>query len=175
LFKEGNQIAIEYQKGAPHVSPMAYDSKLGKLGHTVTFEPKRKVARDAMPRPGIQHSRDIMNEDPLDNRAVRRGIGYTDDDNDDDGDEIVTKLMSYLNDKLTPEQLSSVAAILGAADAPDSDVGEPRSYAADSDRATDRRRTARLAADAARSRPMSAADDAAFAATFPGALLIKNR
>jgi hypothetical protein len=154
-----NQIVVEYERGEPHVGPLAYDSSCGILSRNVTFQKPRKDARDALPPDtGIQRSKGAM--------QPRGSMNINDEDPDEDGgggDEIATKLMSYLNDKLTPEQLSSVAAILGSGDdPPDSDAGEPR-------QAIDRRREVRLARDAARRRPMSAEQDAEFLRMFPNA------
>jgi hypothetical protein len=161
LFKTGNQIAVEYQSGEPHVGPMAYDSALGKSGHTVTFKPKRKAyGRDDLPRgTGIQWSKSKM--------APRGSMNINDQDPDeDDGDEVVTKLMSYLNDKLTPEQLSSVAAILGGSidDDEDGDTsGERRDYAQASDRGLRGRQERQVALDKD------------FDRMFPSAKLLKLR
>jgi hypothetical protein len=130
LFKVGDQIAVEYEKGEPYVGKMAFDSALGSMARDVTIRPKRKVGYDEMPKAG---------QPPLD---------ASDDADPDDISETISNLMSYLNDKLTPEQLNAVSAILGGADddGPDLDAGERQ--------ATDRRRVARLAADQARHRPM---------------------
>jgi hypothetical protein len=170
-----HQIGIEYETGEPHVGPMAYDSSCGILSRNVTFRRKRpdldkiiadarrKVARDGLPRgTGISRSEGAM--------EPRGSMNINDEDpDDDDGGEIVTKLMSYLQDKLSPEQLSSVAAILSSADdAPDLDAGEPR-------QATDRRRASRLAADAERTRPMSARENREFDDLFPAAKRILIR
>jgi hypothetical protein len=167
LLKVGEQIHVQYQTGEAHVGGMAFDSALGSMARNVTIQPKARrklrLGADAFPRPFMNRSKDMQK--PLDSPDI------ADDDEDDDGtDAIVTKLMSYLNDKLTPEQLSSVAAILSSADdAPDSDAGEPRTQA------TDRRRVARLASDAAYQRPPTAAENAEFDALFPGAKSILRR
>jgi hypothetical protein len=86
LLKMGDQIAIEYERGEPHVGPMAYDSALGKSGHTVTFRPKRKVGYDEMPKAG---------QSPLD---------ASDDADPDDISETISNLMSYLNDAGTTKR-----------------------------------------------------------------------
>jgi hypothetical protein len=169
LLKEGNQICVQYETGTPHVGGMAYDSALGAMARNVTIQPKARrklrLGSDAFPRPFMSRKKDMQK--PLDAPDIA-----DDDEDDDDTDAIVTKLMSYLNDKLTPEQLSSVAAILGSGDddAPDSDAGEPRNY-----QAADRRRAARLAADVARQRPPTPAENQEFDRLFPGAKSILRR
>jgi hypothetical protein len=179
-----HQIGIEYTVGEPHVGKLAYDSSCGILSKNVEFRRPHKYyadivaaavrqvdGRDALPPgTGIERSKSEM--------KPRGSANINDEDPDaDNSDEIVTKLMSYLNDKLTPEQLNAVATILGSADddAPDLDAGEPRRQASDSDRAIDRRRMARLAADAARHRPMSDADEAEFLRMFPHANRLLQR
>jgi hypothetical protein len=152
---KNQQIGIEYPAGEPNVT-MAFDSALGRPTKTVTF--RRKVyGRDDLPvGTGISRSEGQMNP--------RGSTTINDQDPDEDeGDEIVTKLMSYLNDKLTPEQLSSVAAILGSGDGPDGETnGEPQ-YRQASDRG--------LAGREARRR----AEDADFERLFPDALKILQR
>jgi hypothetical protein len=166
LLKVGEQIHVEYQTGESYVGGMAYDSALGSMARDVTIRPKTqrklRLGSDAFPRPFMNRSKDMQK--PLD----APDIGDDDEDNDDT-DAVVGRLMSYLNDKLTPEQLSSVAAILGSADAPDSDAGEPRTQA------TDRRRAVRLAADAERQRPMTRTEEAEFDRMFPTAKLVQFR
>jgi hypothetical protein len=173
LFKEGNQIAIQYEKGAPHIGPMALDSALGKPTRTVTFQ-KSRYGRDDLPKgTGISRSKSEM--------APGGSANINDEDPDaDSSDEVVTKLMAYLNDKLTTEQLNGVAAILGSGDddAPDLDAGEPRRQA--SDHRFDRVERARLAADQAnrdyrRMTAPTAAENAEFDRMFPGAKLILHR
>jgi hypothetical protein len=147
LFKTGDhQLAIEYQRGEPHVGPMAYDSALGKSAHTVTFKPKRKAyGSDAIPPDtGIYRSKGAM--------KPRGSMNINDEDPDEGGgDEIVTKLMTYLNDKLTPEQLNAVAAIIGdiSDDEEEGDTsGERRDYAQASDRGLRERQERQAALDA---------------------------
>jgi hypothetical protein len=60
--------------------------------------------------------------------------------------------------------MEAVNLILSSGDAPDNDAGEPHNY-----QATDRRRAARQAADAARQRPLSAAAEDAYLRLFPHA------
>lgn len=184
LFKTGDhQLAIEYQRGEPHVEPMAYDSALGKSGHTITFRPpsthpdtqrivadaQRKLrqvyGRDDLPSgTGIRRSKSEM--------KPRGSANINDEDPDDDEDDdntqaIVGKLMASLKDVgLETEDLERVAAILNGADPEDADDG--RRDAAD-------RRRRRLAADAARYRLPTAAEDAEFYRMFPGARSLKLR
>jgi hypothetical protein len=151
-----HQIGIEYETGEPHVGKMAYDSSCGILSRNVTFG-KPRLARDDLPSgTGISRSQGEM--------KPRGQTSINDEDLDDgDADAIATKLMSYLQDKLSPEQLSSVAAILSSGDdPPDSDAGEPQ-QASDRDRGLARRNAQRVAMDAD------------FGRLFPGALKILRR
>jgi hypothetical protein len=153
------QIGVEYQKGVPEVGRLAFDSVHGASRTLSIRRPEidriiadavRKVAAqdDAMPKAG---------KPPIGNSKMQATpIQY-----DDEASEVISNLMSYLEDKLTPEQLEGVISILSSGDAPDNDAGERQTQAAD------RRRAARLGADQARRRPMSQRDEAEFMAMFP--------
>jgi hypothetical protein len=159
-----HEIGIEYTEGVPHVGKMAYDSAYG-ITSKITFrrarpdyaaivdDAVRQVAAqdDAMPKAG---------KPPIGNSKMQATpIQY-----DDEASEVISNLMDYLEDKLTQEQLEGVVSILSSGDAPDNDSGEPRNCGA-----TDRRRAARQAADAARRRPLSDRDEAAYLRMFPNA------
>jgi hypothetical protein len=130
---------VEYQKGNEvQVSQMALDSALGTASRTVSIRRKRpdldRIIRDAR--------RKVYGNDAM----PRAGVPpITDDDDDDDdntdAEEIVGKLLDFLTDKLSPDDLEGVKSILTSGDGPDSDAGEQQ--------ATDRR-AARLAVDAQR-------------------------
>jgi hypothetical protein len=170
-----NQIVVEYERGEPHVGPLAYDSSCGILSRNVTFrQPSmhpdtQRIVADAQRKLRQVHGRDDLPKGTGISRSEgkmepRGSMNINDEDPDEDGgDAIATKLMSYLQDKLSPEQLSSVAAILSSADDPtDSDAGEPR-QAGDRDRGLARRNAQRVA------------QDAEFGRLFPGALKILRR
>jgi hypothetical protein len=160
LLKMGDQIAVEYQTGEPNVT-MSYDSVLGKSAHTVSFKPKRKAyGRDDLPSgTGIARSKSEM--------SPRGSTTINDEEEDDDNSQaVVGKVMAFLKDLISDEDLERVAAILGGADEEDADDG--RRDAAD-------RRRRRLAGDAARYRLPTPAEDAEFNALFPSARLLKLR
>jgi hypothetical protein len=159
LFRlPGEQMAIEYQTGEPHVGGMAYDSALGSMARTVTIRPKRPdldrivaeakrkaLAYDVLPRAGVP---------PL-----------TEDDNDDDTtNAAMAKVLEFLENIVSPNDLEIVQALLcGAAD-----VEEAREQQALA-RRDDDRRTPRQAADQARRRPMTAEAEDAYLRLFPDA------
>jgi hypothetical protein len=165
LLKEGHQILVEYQKGAePHVGGMAYDSALGTHTRTVTIRPKRpdfdRIIADA--------KRKALAYDMLP-RAGKPPI--VDDDNDadnTDAEEIVRNLLSYLEDKLTPQQLEDVTMILSSGDGSDLDTsGAPaRQSQATDHRAAVAAQRRRLAADRGRY-GMSDATEREVLAMFP--------
>jgi hypothetical protein len=158
LFRLPNeQMAIEYQKGEPHVGGMAFDSALGSMARTVTIRPKRPdldrivadakrkaLAYDVLPRAGVP---------PIEDDA----------DNDDTG-AAMAKVLEFLENIVSPDDLEIVQALLcGAAD-----VEEAREQQALARRELDRR-TPRQAADQARRRPMSGATEDAYLQLFPNA------
>jgi hypothetical protein len=148
LLKEGNQVLVEYQRGEPHVGKMAFDSQCGIKSRNVTF-----VARDAeMPEAG---------KSPIRNSDMAK----TDDDysnySDSNGEETAAKVIAFLKDLISSDDLETVHSLLSGAD--EGEAAEAQHQA------TDRRRSARLAADAARRRPMSTATEDQYAAMFPHA------
>jgi hypothetical protein len=153
LFKEGNQISIEYQRGEPHVT-MAYDSVSGKAAHTLSIrrpdidkiiaDAVREVdAQDAMPKAGINRSMDMKNDDT-------------------DNDAALGKILEFLENIVSPDDLEIVQALWGGA----ADVDEAREQQAVA-RRDDDRRSGRQAADAARRRGMSDAAEASYLRMFP--------
>jgi hypothetical protein len=166
LFKLGEQIAVEYTTGEPYVGGMAYDSALGSMARDVTIrrsrpdfdriiaDAKRKVyGRDAMPNvggpphsPGVAFNEKVMKEM----------------NNDDDNDDAMARVLEFLENIVSPNDLEIVQALLcGAAG-----VEEAREQQAVA-RRDDDRRTPRQAADAARRRPLSAPAERDALAMFP--------
>jgi hypothetical protein len=138
------QLGIEV--GRPRDGTMAYDAELA-TGRAVTIS-----------RPGIDDEMPKAGKPPIGSNKVKADtMEY-----DDDATKVISTLMDYLEDKLTPEQLQGVRTILGSGEGPDLDAGEPT-------QATDRRRATRLAADAARRRPMSDRNEEAYLQLFPNA------
>jgi hypothetical protein len=162
------QLGIEV--GRPPAATMAYDAELAR-GRTVTIRcpdidriirnaVKQVDAQDALPRPFMSRSKDMQK--PLDAPDI------TDDDNDEDNtDAIVGKLMVFLKDLISPEDLERAAAILGGGDEDDAD--EARKDA--SDRARRQASDRGLAGREARRR----AEDADFERLFPTAKLVLRR
>jgi hypothetical protein len=169
LFKEGNQVLVEYQKGnEPHVGGMAFDSALGTMARTVTIRPKRPdfdriiaaakrkvLAQDMLPRASVPPIRDALPN--VGNGPHSPGVAFNfkslaggDDMEPDnsDAEEIVGNLMDFLADKLSPDDLEGVKLILSSVDPPDADTGAPTRQATDR-RAVDAQRR-RLAADRGR-------------------------
>jgi hypothetical protein len=170
------QIAIEYTQGKLHVGPMAYDSSCGIMSRNITFRKPRQYyeaivadavrqvdAQDAFPKAGKPRSLDMSNEEG---------------DGDTDADAAMAKVMDFLENIISPDDLEIVQHLFGGAD----DVHEARERQAvarrDDDRrsggpaadqATDRRRAARLTADKARRRPMTDEAEAEFLKMFPDA------
>jgi hypothetical protein len=181
LFKEGNQIAVEYTRGESHVT-MAYDSVLGKSAHTVAFrEPPlhpdtQRIVADAQRKLRHVYGRDDMPNGTGISRsegkmAPRGSANINDQDPDDDEDDdnsqaVVGKAMAFLKDLISEEDLERVAAILGGGDEEDAD--DARKHAADRRRqASDRGLVGR--------QERQAALDADFDRLFPTARLLKLR
>jgi hypothetical protein len=159
-----HEIGVEYTEGEPVVGKMAYDSAYG-ITSKITFrrarpdfdrivaDAVRQVARDdTMPKAGKPpiRSKDMAKTDTT--------MEY-----DDDASKVIGQLMDYLEKYLDPDQMEAVSLILSSGDAPDNDAGERQTQA------TDRRRVARLAADQARRRPMTAEAEDAYLRLFPNA------
>jgi hypothetical protein len=164
-----HEVGIQYTTGKPHIGKMAFDSAYGITSKITFRRPSRYYdaivadavrqvdAQDALPPDtGIQRSKGAMKP-----RNAR--------DNDDDDDtyadpqEVAGKVMSYLKDLISPEDLEAVNGLLMGTE--EDEAHEGRRDAAD--RARDRG----LAGRQARRQAM----DADFAAKFPGALKILNR
>jgi hypothetical protein len=161
-----HEIGIEYTEGEPVVGKLAYDSAYG-ITSKITFKPRRDYAAivaDAVRRVDAEDAAmPKAGKPPIGNSKMQATpIQY-----DDEASEVISNLMSYLEDKLTPEQLEGVTSILSSGDAPDNDSGEPHNYQA-TDRRT-RRPAAWGAHDQARRRPMTDRNEAAYLKMFPNA------
>jgi hypothetical protein len=183
LMRIGEQIAVEYQTGEPYVGGMAYDSALGSVARDVTIrrrrpdldrivaDAKRKVyGRDALPNVGYgPHSPGVA----FNFKALAGGDDMNDDN--DDTDAAMAKVLEFLEPIVSPDDLEIVQALLcGAAD-----VEEAREQQALAARELDRTNRTRQpqatdsrAAVAAQRRQMgrhgmSAADETTYAAMFP--------
>jgi hypothetical protein len=193
LFREGQQVVVEYQTGEPHVGSMAYDSALGSMARNVTLrrarpdldriiaEAKRKVyGHDGLPpstgvRGATQERGSRMG--PINANESPRLRNVEDDgsnegaspDDDDKNDAIVGKLVSFLKGiGVEDDDLERVMAICKGGEPEDAD--EAMRHAADRRRqAADRDRG--LAGREARRR----AEDADFDRLFPTAKSLKRR
>jgi hypothetical protein len=161
-----HEIGIEYTMGEPHVGKMAYDSSCGIMAKNITFrrpdidriirDAVRQVyGKDAMPKAGINRSMDNMKTDTM--------------EYDDDATKVLSNLMDYLEDKLTPEQVEDVTQILSGLDGEtDGDrTGEKREPVGD----RRGRRPGAYGADdrAFRRREMSPVTEREYSALFPNA------
>jgi hypothetical protein len=152
------QLGIEVAR--PRNATMAYDSELA-TGRAVTISRPdiEKIVADAV--------RQVDADMP---RAGKPPIGNSDMktdtmEYDDDASKVLSNLMDFLEDKLTPEQLDAVTQILASGDGEtDADrIGEKREPVGE-----DRRgRRGAYGADAARRRSMSAATEQEYSALFP--------
>jgi hypothetical protein len=153
-----HEIGIEYTIGEPHVGKLAYDSSCGIMSRNISFRRPDidKIIADAvrqvdaeMPRAGIKRNMDMKNDDNL--------------QYDDEATEVISKLMDFLEDKLTPEQMDAVTQILATGDGEtDGDrIGEKRSEPVGD------RRGRRQASDSASRRGMSAVTERAYSEMFP--------
>jgi hypothetical protein len=164
-----HEIGIEYQTGEPHVGKMAFDSQCGILSRNITFrrptsyyaaivaDAVRQVdAEDAMmPKAGISRSKSMVNDD------------------NDDADAAMAKVLEFLENIISPNDLEIVQALFLGAD----DVDAARELQAVARRDEDRgvglqagdSRARRLAADRAARRPMSAATEEQYSGMFPNA------
>jgi hypothetical protein len=161
IFKlPGEQIGIEYQTGEPHVGKMAYDSQCGILAKNITFRRPRQYYADIV-------ADAVRQVDAALPKAGKPPIRSNDMDTmeyDDDASKVLSNLMDFLEDKLTPEQLDAVNQILASGDGEtDADrIGEKSEPVGD-------RRGRRQAADAARRRGMSQSTQDAYLKMFPQA------
>lgn len=148
------QLGIEV--GRARNATMAYDHELAK-GRAVTisrpdFEKivvdavRQVAAEDAMPKAGIKRSMDMKN----------------DDNGSDNDDAALGKILEFLENIVSPDDLEIVTALFcGAAD-----VEEAREAQAVA-RRDDDRRSGRQAADAARRRGMSPSTEDTYLRLFP--------
>jgi hypothetical protein len=198
LFKVGEQIAIEYQRGSePHVGGMAFDSALGSMARNVTIRPKRpdfdRIIREAQrkvdahdglpPSTGVRGATQERGSrmGPINANEKPRLRDVEDGGNeeaspykrftedDEDNGAIVGKLISFLKDVgLEDGDLERVMAICSGGEPEDAD--EAMRPAADR-----RRQAADRDRGLARRNAQRQAQDAEFDRLFPTAKLLLHR
>jgi hypothetical protein len=94
-----HEIDVEYTTGEP-LGKMAYDSQCGIMSQNITF--RRPLARDdAMPKAGKPRILDVANND------------------DDNTDAAIGKVLEFLENIISPDDLEIVQALIcGAEDCP---------------------------------------------------------